>query len=101
MLSRALNQAVRSSFQLPVLPKTPLSYGDAVGVGTVSLAFSFSRARAAFAVACCKRSESDFNRSASGVDCGFTLLSCLSEREQPAMARSMTDNITSENFFIT
>jgi hypothetical protein len=37
------------------------------------------------AVACCSRSDSDFSRAASGVDCGVALLSGLSEREQALM----------------
>ena len=74
------------------------SYGDAVAVGL--LWFAFSRSRAAFIVACCSRSESDFKRSASGVDCGFTLVSGLLEREQPAAARIITAESTSEKFFI-
>jgi hypothetical protein len=83
----------------------PLPYGDAVGVGVIGLVFSCSRAFAAFAVACCKRSESAFNLSVSGVLCGFTLscaltVSVLSDFEQPAAARRAIDNITSGNFFM-
>lgn len=47
--------------------------------------FAFSLSRAAFAVACCRRSESDFRRAASGVLCGVALLCGLSEREQAVM----------------
>ena len=71
-------------------------YGTgAVGVGDDCAAFS--RSFAALAVACCKRSESDLSRAASGVDCGFTLVSGLSEREHPAVkmpaARSKSKNL--------
>ena len=45
-----------------------LFYGEAVGLGTIWLAFCFSLSRAAFAVACCRRSESDLNCAAFGVD---------------------------------
>jgi hypothetical protein len=68
-------------------------------VGDLAAA-AFSRSRAAFIVACCKRSESDFNRSASGVDCDFILVLGLLEREQPAAARIIIARNASEKFFI-
>jgi hypothetical protein len=78
---------------------TRSDYGcDGVGVTKACAAFSLSFA--AFAVACCRRSESDFNRSASGVLGGLTVV-WLSEREQPAIAKKPRDRIRSENFFIT
>jgi len=61
---------------------------------------SFSLARAAFAVACCRRSESDFSCSAFGLDGGFALVSDLSEREQPAAVRITRANSASESFFM-
>lgn len=79
------------------LPRVNSPYGEAVGLGVDWLAFSLSLA--AFAVACCRRSESDFNRSASGVLCGLTVV-LSSGREQPAAARTLRARMTSRKFFI-
>ena len=73
------------------------TYGEAVGLGVDWLAFSLSFA--AFAVACCRRSESDFSRSASGVLCGLTVV-LSSEREQPAAANTPRVRIRRRKFFI-
>ena len=79
------------------LPRVNSPYGEAVGLGVDWLAFSLSLA--AFAVACCRRSESDFNRSASGVLCGLTVV-LSSGREQPAAARTLRARMTSRKFFM-
>jgi hypothetical protein len=61
--------------------------------------FAFSLSLAAFAVACWRRSESDFKRSASGVLWGFTVVSLL-DFEQPAAAMTVRARIKSKKFFI-
>jgi hypothetical protein len=73
-------------------------YGEAVGLGVDR--FSFSLSLAALAVACWRRAESDFSRSASGVLCGLTVV-LSSEREQPAAARTVKLRISRRKFFIT
>jgi hypothetical protein len=73
-------------------------YGVALGVAEAWLAFSLSLA--AFCVACCSRIESALRRSASGVDCGFTLVSGLLEREHP-VAKMPAARSKSKNLFIT
>jgi hypothetical protein len=75
-------------------------YGEAVGLGFGEVCASFSLAFAALAVACCRRSESDFSRSASGVLCGLTVV-LSSEREQPAVANRLRARIRRRKFFIT
>ena len=72
-------------------------YGEAVGLGVDRLAFSLSFA--AFAVACWRRSESDFRRSASGVLWGLTVVSLL-DFEQPATAKTPRARIRDKKFFI-
>lgn len=75
-------------------------YGVVEGLAVGETVAAFSRAFAAFAVACCKRSESDFNRAASGVDCGLAVVSTLSEREQPVVTRTPAAKSTSKIFFM-
>jgi len=72
-------------------------YGEAVGLGVDRLAFSLSLA--AFAVAWCRRSESDFSLSASGVLCGLTVV-LSSEREQPAAANTLRTRRRRKKFFM-
>ena len=73
-------------------------YGVALGVAEGWAAFSLSRA--AFAVACCRRSESAFSRSTSGVLCGFTVV-WLWGLEQPAAANRLRTRRTKKKFFMT
>ena len=69
-----------------------------MGVADAWLLFSLSFA--AFAVACCKRSESDFKRAASGVDWGLTVV-CSGFFEQPVVERTKAAKTTSEKFFMS
>jgi hypothetical protein len=78
-------------------PESIAPYGETVGLGVDRLAFSLSLA--AFAVACCRRSESDFSRSASGVLCGLAVV-LSSEREQPAAANRLRARIRTRKFFM-
>jgi hypothetical protein len=73
-------------------------YGVALGEAEAWAAFSLSRA--AFAVACCRRSESAFSRSVSGVLCGLTVV-CLSDLEQPAAVNRPRTRSKSKKFFMT
>ena len=73
------------------------AYGEVVGLGVDWFAFSLSLA--AFAVACCRRSESDFSRSASGVLCGLTV-ALSSGREQPPTANKLRARIRRRMFFM-
>jgi len=74
----------------------------AVGVGdAMTITFSFALSFAAFAVACCNRFESAFNRSVSDVDCELTLVSCLAHFEQPSRAKRPIDRAISKSVFIT
>lgn len=74
------------------------AYGVGVGLGVDRLAFSLSFA--AFAVACCRRSESDFRRAASGVLAGLTAVSVSDFLEQPAVAKMPRARIESKKVFI-
>ena len=62
--------------------------------------FAFSLSLAAFAVACCKRSESAFRRAASGVLGGFAVV-LSSEREQPPAANRLRTRRRRKKFFMT
>ena len=74
-------------------------YGVGVGLGVDRFAFSLSFA--AFAVACCRRSESDFRRSTSGVLWGLTVVSLADFFEQPEAAKTPRTRTESKKVFIT